>query len=100
LTTALLDGIRYDRLPAQAEEADQLASTARLAATLVARQVIRHPCRRNCLHRNHRRDRHYQELILEALGLEDGQARPSDYETRLAWHAVTRSDIVAMSSGR
>jgi hypothetical protein len=94
-----LDGVSYDRAPAKDEEAGRIASQDRLAATLVRRRAMRHDqeCRRLCPHRNHRRDQQHLELLLDALGLADEAAKPGDYESKLAWPTVSRTELIAMS---
>lgn len=93
---AVLDGLMHDVLTADQNEADQAmeASTRRLAAMTVRRDVLRHPCTgKSCRHRNHRRDRLHAELLFEALELPGDLAVPEDYGARILWGSFSREEV-------
>lgn len=93
---AVLDGLVPAILMADQNEADKVsaASTRRLAAMAVRRDVLHHPCQggAGCRHRNHRRDIAHASLLLEALELPGVPAVPEDYKSDITWGSFSKDD--------
>jgi hypothetical protein len=92
-----LDGVTRDGATRRLAEADQMAATARLAATLVSKTTDRHYCPDGaCRHRNHHRDAAYKTFLLDALGLPDEHAHADDYFSPLDWGVLTTGEADLM----
>jgi hypothetical protein len=93
--TGFLDGITINHTATRAAEADKAEATCRLAATTVRKLTMPHDrrCPGICSHRNHRRDRFHNDLLRDALELDDGCATAGDYDSQLDWAAVSRRDL-------
>jgi len=91
----VLDGLLLEMPVAEVNIADAAArrSTDRLAAMAVRRTALRHRCSgRECLDRNHRRDKNYARLLMTMLELPDDLATAADYQSSLDWGSMTREE--------
>jgi hypothetical protein len=96
---SMLDGLLIDFATTRDEELSRVEATKRLAATTVRNLCLRHDrrCRDGCSHRNHRRDHANLADGLEILDLAADVARADDYDSRLEWASMSRSEAVVMS---
>lgn len=90
---SVLGGLMGAQFDVRRGEADRIAATDRLAATLVRRHAMPHnPACRGCTHRNHKRDEFHLTELLSELGLADEIAGPGDYQSKLEWNSISRTE--------
>lgn len=93
-----LNGLSGDFRAAREDEQLRQARSDRLAVSLLRRSLLRHNpgCTGKCRHRNHARDQEHLMLLLDILDLDGTPAHQDDYQEKLTWHSVSRSEMALM----